>query len=454
MKRCATLMLGATALTSCSAQPPPRPALVLQPCTLARDLPAECGAISVPEDRTKPDGRLIAVRVAVLRGDTPGAAVFLLAGGPGQASTDMASSASGWLQPLRATMDIVMVDQRGTESSNPLACPADVERDPSTAFGHVLYLDVLRTCRDAFEGRLDATKYTTEHAAADLEDVRDELGYEQISLFGGSYGTSIAQAYIRRYPARVRSAVLDGVVPIDLNVLLTMARSVERALDRVVRTDPRSAAAFSSLLGRLDRGPIEASVTIPGGRTVRVWMSRQDFLYAVRGILYQDAGAADLPDLLREAARTGRVDAFAQRYWLRARRMQATLAHGVHLSVDCAEDVPFASEADIERETAGTVMGRWLYDEYASACRLWPSAPAAPDARVPISAPVPVLLVSGEFDPVTPPDFGERVARSLPRSRHIIAPDGAHGSSAGCPRAAVLHVLKEGTLDGMQEVCR
>ena len=448
------LIVGITAiaLTSC-AEPPPRPSLVLQPCTLAGNLPAECGTVSVAEDRAQPAGRRITVRVAVVRGDTSGAAVFLLAGGPGQASTSMAPAANGWLSPLRASMDIVLVDQRGTEPGHPLACPADVERDPAAAFGHVLHLDVLRACRASFEGRLDATKYTTDHAAADLDDVRDQLGYEQISLFGGSYGTRLAQAYIRRYPARVRSAVLDGVVPVDLNVLLAMARSVQTALDRAVGSEPRTVAALTSLLQRFDRGPVDASVAQPDGRTAQVRMSRQDFLYAVRGILYQPAGPAELPDLIREAARTGRVEAFAQRYWLRARRMEAALAHGVHLSVYCAEDVPFASEADIERETAGTVMGRWLYDEYASACRLWPSVPAAPDSRVPISAPVPVLLVSGHFDPVTPPEFGERVARSLPRARHIIAPDGAHGSGAGCPRAAVLHVLKAGTLDGMPEVC-
>ena len=454
MQRRAVLILWAMVLTSCSAAPAERPSLVLHPCTIGRDLSAECGNLIVPEDRAQPAGRQIALRVAVLRGDVRGGALFLLAGGPGQASTDMASLANGWLHPLRATMDIVMVDQRGTEHSNPLACPADVERDPAGAFGHIFHLDVIRACREALAGRVDAAKYTTAHAAADLDDVRAALGYERVSLFGVSYGTRLAQAYVGRYPARVRSAVLDGVVPLDLNVVLTMARSLQRVLDRVVGADPPSAAAFTSLLERLGRGPIEAAVSIPSGRTERVGLSRQDFLYAVRGILYQPDGAVELPQLVRDAARTGRVDAFAQRYWLRAHRMQASIAHGVHLSADCAEDVPFASEADIERETAGTVMGRWLYDEYTTACRLWPSAPVAADSRVPVSAPVPVLLVSGEWDPVTPPEFGERVARSLPRSRHLVVPGGAHGSAFGCPLPAVLYVLGRGTLDGMPEVCR
>jgi pimeloyl-ACP methyl ester carboxylesterase len=148
------------------------------------------------------------------------------------------------------------------------------------------------------------------------------------------------------------------------------------------------------------------------------------------------------------------VDVFAQRYWQRARRMQATLAHGLHLSVDCAEDVPFADEEEIRRETEGTAIGRWLFDEYANACKLWPSAPVPSAWRSPVTAGVPVLLLSGELDPVTPPYVGERVARALPQSQHIVVPGGAHGSSAGCALPAVFHVLEKGTLDGLPAVCR
>jgi len=185
-----------------------------------------------------------------------------------------------------------------------------------------------------------------------------------------------------------------------------------------------------------------------------VQMSRLDFLYAVRGMLYQPTATGTLPGLLVASARSGSVDLFAQRYWQRARRMQAAIAHGVHLSVFCAEDVPFADDGQVARETAGTALGRLLYDEYAAACRTWPATPVAPEWKSPVTADVPVLLISGRLDPVTPPEFGERVARTLPRSRHIVVADGAHGSAAGCPSAAVVYVLKEGTLDRLPEVCR
>ena len=463
MKRGSLGLACAFAAAACGASPEPATESVfnLRPCTIPfflgpteRGLPAECGTLSVPEDRSKKGGRTIGVRVAVLRGQTRGGAIFLLAGGPGQAGRTMAWVADSWLQPLRASMDIVLVDQRGSEAGSPLACPADLEPDAARAFGHVLYPDVLKACRQAFEGRIDASKYTTEDAAADLDAVRAKLGYEQISLYGGSYGTRLGQAYIRRYPSRVRSAVLDGVVPIDLNVLLTMAKSLQRSIDRVINSDRRTAAAFTSLLERFDRGPIDASVMLADGRPVPVRMSRQDFLYAVRGILYQPTAADQLPQWVLDSARTGRVDVFAQRYWQRARRMQATLAHGLHLSVDCSEDVPFTDPESIRRETDGTAIGRYLFDEYANACTLWPSRPVAAEWRAPVTAPVPVLLLSGELDPVTPPEFGERVARSLPRSRHIVVAGGAHGVAADCALPAVLHVLGEGMLDRLPDVCR
>ena len=463
MWRGAVFITCAVALAACGASPEPatESRLELRPCvlefflgTFERELPAECGTLSVPEDRSKQGGRQIGVRVTVLRGATKGGAVFMLAGGPGQAGRSMIAAAESWLRPLRTSMDIVLVDQRGSEEGGPLACPAAIEPDAARAFGHVLYPDVLKACRDAFAGRIDATKYTTEDAAADLDDVRATLGYERISLYGGSYGTRLGQAYIRRYPDRVRSAVLDGVVPLDLNVPLTMAKSLQRAIERVVYADKTTGAAFTSLLERFDGRPINATVMLPDGRPVPVRMSRHDFLYAVRGILYQPTSADRLPEWIRESARTGRVDVFAQQYWRRARHMQATLAHGLHLSVDCAEDVPFSSDEDIRRETGGTLIGRWLYDEYANACRLWPSTPVPDDWRTPVTAAVPVLLLSGELDPVTPPEFGERVARSLPRSRHIVVPGGAHGSGAGCPLPAVLHALGEGTLDRLPNVCR
>jgi len=102
---------------------------------------------------------------------------------------------------------------------------------------------------------------------------------------------------------------------------------------------------------------------------------------------------------------------------------------------------------------AAKFLGRYLLDEYRQACARWPRSPIAADARTPVTARVPVLLLSGAFDPVTPPEFAERVARTLPLARHLVSPTGGHGTVAGCARAAALHVLVKGTLNGMPDVC-
>jgi pimeloyl-ACP methyl ester carboxylesterase len=430
--------------------------------------PAECGTLVVYENRAARRGRRIGIHFVVVRGDWPGAreALFMFAGGPGQGSSVMAGAARGWAAAARVAQDVVFVDQRGTGGSHPLRCGAWADADPPSAFGHVFDPARVKQCRAALETDADLTQYTTESAVGDIDELRDRLGYEKVTLYGVSYGTRLAQAYLRRHPDRVRAVVLDGVVPFDEAVPLTYARSAQQSIDRVFAAceadpachaaHPRPAGDLAFLERRLAAGPGQAMVRPrAGGARVRVAMSAGDFGYAVRGILYGGgAVVAELPGLLGRAAADGDFSEFAQRYFDRESAIEAGIALGVHLSVFCAEDVPFAADREIGEATSGTFLGRYLFDEYRGACAQWPRAPIPDDARAPVSARVPALLVSGFFDPVTPPRFAERVARSLPLSHLIVSPASGHGSAAGCPRAAVLHVLAGGALDGMPEVCR
>jgi len=467
MNRIACVVLAAGALAACTRSPseaPPR--LSLAPC-IVRDVAGECGTLPVFENRHTRRGRKIDIHLMVLRADGPAAAssaVFMFSGGPGTGSTQMAPAGTGWGRALRASMDIVLVDQRGTGESHPLACPSPALTDPAAIFGHVYDAAQLTACRDALERDADLTQYTTDAAVADIDEVRAALGYERISVYGGSYGTRMAQGYARRFPERVRAMVLDGVAPFDTVMPLSYAVSAQQSLDRVIAAcaatpecraaHPRLAADFATVLARLDAKPATATVRTPTGTTAAVAMGRGDFAYAVRGILYDAGAVATLPGLIRRAAATGDLSEFAQRYWNRRVSLDATLALGQHLSVLCSEDVPFVDDQEIAPATSGTFLGRYLVDEYRRACGVWPRGSIGGDARALVSARVPALLVSGFFDPVTPPEFADRTARALPLSRTIVAPGSAHGSAQACPRAAVLHVLERGTLDGAPEVCR
>jgi pimeloyl-ACP methyl ester carboxylesterase len=183
-------------------------------------------------------------------------------------------------------------------------------------------------------------------------------------------------------------------------------------------------------------------------------MTRGDFGYAVRGILYDGIAFQTLPDMIGRAAASGDVSEFAEAYWRRRVRFDDTLALGMYLSVVCAEDVPFVRDADIEPASAGTFLGRYLVDEYRAACAIWPRGSVPADVHAPLTAAVPTLLISGAFDPVTPPEFADRVAKYLPQSRTILSPYTAHGSAAACARPAALHVLAGNTLPTMPDVCR
>lgn len=440
--------------------------LELRPCAGGRGGPgADCGTLTVPENRSIKNGRQIPISFIVLRAATPGVkhALFLLAGGPGQGSTSMTSMANGWMQPLRPDMDMVLMDQRGTGGSNPLTCATDIDTNPLAAFGHVRDPEVIKRCLAALQPRADLGQYTTDAAVADMEELRVRLGYDKISLYGGSYGTRIAQEYLRRHPDKTRAVVIDGVLPFDVNGPLSYAHSLDGSIDRMLancrdtpacqQATPHVAADFAAILKRLDQGPAATTVRPLAGDPVPVRMTRGDFLYAVRGILYNPGAATDLPPMIAQAAATGDLSAFAQRYWSRAVTMNRSIAYGMHLSVLCPEDVDPITDAQITAATKGTRIGTYIVDEYRTACRLWPNANVAADFRTPVTARVPVLLVSGKYDPVTPPELADRVAKSLPLARHIVVPTSGHGSAAACPRAAVLYVLKTGGFDGMPDVC-
>jgi pimeloyl-ACP methyl ester carboxylesterase len=220
------------------------------------------------------------------------------------------------------------------------------------------------------------------------------------------------------------------------------------------QANPNLAADLMKILKRLDQAPAKAAVRPTTGDPVTVTMSRGDFLYAMRGMLYNAGAQNELPAMITQAAATGDVSAFAQRYWARAVSMGRSIAYGMHLSVFCPEDVNVLTDARVAAETATTRIGNYIVNEYRTACALWPKAPVAADFRTPVTARVPVLLVSGKYDPVTPPEFGERIARSLPLARHIVVSTSGHGSASGCPRVAALYVLSKGTLEGLPEVCR
>lgn len=414
----------------------------------------------VAENPAEPGGRRIPIRYALLKatGASPRPeAVFLFSGGPGAASTEMVGFVKDLLAPVREVRDIVLVDQRGSGGSNPLLCPAALKQHPERAFGTLFPPVAIKECQARLPQVADLTRYTTDYAIGDIDQVRQLLGYPQVILYGGSYGTRVAQTYARRFPDKTRALILDGVVPFDFSLPLSYAATLQESIDRLIArhdTLPGLRRQWESLVTRFKQGPVEVTVTPRSGPPVKIGMSLGDFGYAVRGVLYRGDLSRQLPARIVEAAKGGNLDWFAGRYYSRAADFEEDFADGLHLAAVCNEELVWIRDSDIGPATAGSFIGTYLLDQYREACKGWPRAKVAADFQRPLTAPIPTLLVSGLFDPVTPPRIADRVAKHLPKVRHIVDSTSHHGSAFNnCARPAVMYVFREGTLDGAPAGC-
>lgn len=410
----------------------------LEPCRLlsseglAPPVEAECGRFEVPEDWSKPEGNKISLRVAVVPGRVRPVApdpIVYITGGPGGASTEDFVDVA----PLFARFedrDVVLVDQRGTGGSALLRCAVDedVEADEIA--------DALAKCRASLSAELD--QYTTGSAVRDLEAVRVALGYERINLYGISYGSRVALEYLARYEANVRTVVLDGIVPREVPLGANVGKDAQRALDLLIarcRDDeacvqhfPRFGAQVDRLFARFEDGPVEVTFAHPVTSSVTTTkMDAAAMSRSLRLLIYAQEASALIPYLVDRAVEHDRLDVLTAHATMIGESLGTKMANAMNLTVLCAEDAPFLGEAEAVPD--GKPM--WAANDERRAmlesCANWHQAPIAEDFRTPVSSDRPVLLLSGEADPVTPPSNAEHVKQTLSNAEHVVVTHFGHG---------------------------
>jgi pimeloyl-ACP methyl ester carboxylesterase len=443
--------------------------LALAPCQLSAHgrgerLSAECGTLLVPENPADPAGRQVGLRVAVVRarGRSPAPdPLFFLTGGPGQAASESFVRISFAFKELNNQRDIVLVDQRGTGQSNPLECP--LAEDPLQIDTLAEIADGAAACLAQLEG--DPRFYTTAIAMDDLDRVRAALGYEQINLYGASYGTRAALTYLRQDPGRVRAAVLDGVVPPEQPLGLYVARDAQRALDLIFArcaVEPACQAAFpdlpaefSALADRLDAAPAPVALEHPlTGEPVTFDLTNDAFASTIRLLSYSPETVALLPLLIHTTHEQDDFRLLAAQSLIGGSQLAEEISEGMSTAVLCSEDAPFITPAEAEAANAGTYLRGAQTDQLAVVCPRWPAGAIPADFKAPVSVDVPVLLLSGEADPVTPPANGEQVAASLPNSLHLVAPSQGHNIvMRGCLPRLARDFIERGHLEGLETDC-
>lgn len=431
-------------LVACGTRHPAR-TLVLTPCRIGElNLSAQCGSITVPENAELPAGRQIAVHVAVLpaaAAGSPAAPLLLLVGGPGQAATSSGVPIARALSDVRRHRDLILVDQRGTGGSRALRCDHEEVAFADRFSATPTEADIAE-CHRALDA--DTTRYTTLAAIDDYEAIRIALGYPRWNLWGGSYGTRVALAYMQAHPDSVGRVILDGAAPTDLELPLHFAADGQASLDAVTSgcarspecalAHPNLESTVPRLLERLGDLGITVRVTHPSrGTPEEVPITRDGFLGGLRTILYSSELTALLPFALTRAQAHDDWNPFVTTVTAIGDMMTEQVSHlGMYLSVICAEDVPRLVGKDIEALTKGTVFGVSLVEQARTWCRPWKAAQMPAAYYEPVRRPNPTLILSGTRDPATPPHWGQLVAERLPNSRHVVTP-ASHGVSAlGC----------------------
>lgn len=434
--------LALATLTACTSRP--ANGLELTACRIGNpDIPARCGAVTVPENATVPQGRRLSIHFAVLPATGAGSAgppLLILVGGPGQAATTSGVPIARQLSKLRRTRDLVLVDQRGTGASNALRCH---EEDPPFAdrFSKMPSPEDIAACHDALDA--DTTQYTTLAALGDYEAVRLALGHARWDLWGGSYGTRVALAYMQFHPDSVNRVVLDGAAPTDVELPLHFAADGQASLDRVAQdcarqpdcaaAHPRFETHLAEVLERFGGGPLTVQIVHPSrGTAERLPMTRDGFLGGLRTLLYSSELISLLPFALERAHRDD-WSAFVASVTAISDMMTDQVSHlGMYLSVVCAEDVPRISDDEVAALTNGTVFGKTLVEQARTWCESWASSEMPLDYYEPVRQRHPTLILSGARDPATPPRWGHLVASRLPNALHVVTL-GSHGvTPLGC----------------------
>lgn len=470
MRPILTLFLLAAVASGAARSQPAGVTLELQECRIRAGsgfpgIQARCGTLERREDPSDPDSPLLSLRVALVPAlslEPEPDPVVPIAGGPGQGSIQFYAAYAQAFEKVRRTRNILLLDQRGTGESAAMNCDVG-EEVIEGQFSVEQTVEETRRCLDQLPH--DPRFFTTSIAVQDLEALRLALGIPQLNLYGVSYGTRVAQHYMRRFPDTTRSVVLDGVVPPTVALGPIIAVEAQKAFDAILarcaesapchKRFPRLRLEFQSLRSALTASPVSLQLPNPlTGEPQDVTLGAGELAGAIRLLSYHPNSVALIPLLIHEAA-NGNHAPLAAQFLMIAESMRDVLSLGMHNSVVCTEDVPFIDTNAISREMLEqTYIGPLQADALDAICSVWPRGVIDDDFKKPVVSDKPVLLLSGEADPITPPHFADQVAQHLGNVRHLTGEGQGHGQvMRGCMPEIIGRFIASADINDLEEAC-
>jgi pimeloyl-ACP methyl ester carboxylesterase len=457
-----------------TANPTPKPAdsrLSLEPCRVANNmLAAQCGTLHVPEDRSNPNGRILDLGIVVVpaRGsDKAPDPLFYIAGGPGDAATnpDIVINATTLFGDININRDIIYLDQRGSNGKNRLTCeyPDFSIRDaPQQQVD-----DWMEQCLSGLEA--DPRFYTTAEAMRDLDEARDALGYDQINLYGISYGASAIQVYMRMFPEHVRAAVLDHGTALDLPFFQAYPRASQSALEQIFsycEQDEKCHAAFpdirgdwQAILDRLAQEPVIANLAPPGETTpVQVTVAVNDLADAIHNLMFKSGTYMQIPFLIHMLAThedwTEILKSYAEQQgsseWNNTMLVMKDM-------IFCFEPAWGEQPEAIARLNPGSyildlTVTNAQFEQKICAALPKPESSSiyAPGKPAPLSA----LMLNSLIDPQNPPSNMDLALKEFTHSRVVVEPTEGHDTSAsGCRWGIITQYIQQGSVDALDLSC-
>lgn len=426
----------------------------LKPCHVPGvDEEVRCGQYDVFENRAARTGRKISLNMVVLPAKGPRVLsdpLVFLAGGGVAPATQYAGFLARAFPTLRRDRDILLVDQRGTGGSNALDCDLSTDATSPVWRDEKRFLAAVRACRVEVSKHADVRDYTTPFAMDDLDEVRAWLGYSKLNLWGASYGTSAAMAYVRQHPDHVRTVALQGVVPLDAPMWLETPRNAQRVLGRVFDACAKNAechaafpnfkSEFNALLERLAKKPVHQDNVTIDDVVLRNFAGR---------MLFGADRIHDLPLLIHLA--------YGGDYKEIAARMTPAgndnIPKGIYFSIVCSEQVPLFDARSLDRSADPSFLYTLRARRDNAACTEWTRGWLPPDFHSPVRSNVPVLAMNGELDHLTPPQYGKHVVETLSNARHLVLPYRGHNDVDECTTGIVEAFILAGKLEGLDTRC-
>ncbi len=440
-----------------------------------------CGYAIVPENRSIASGRTLRLAVAVYHSTSSNPApdpVLFLQGGPGGQAVQLSANAYSILvEPFISTRDYVTFDQRGTGLSEPVMnCDEldkvhrqDIYGTLAVESRELVYQNAFLSCSGLLQAQgSDLSAYSTVESAADLRDIVKLLGYQQVNLYGASYGTRLALVTMRNHPEIIRSAVLDSVVPVEANMIEEYPKSVNAALSQLFiacASDPACGSAypdleavFRSLLQKLDARPITLTTSAYPMGTVTETVDGAYLLSVITGLLRSPDFILTAPQTIYRVENGDYSTLIAAQYSLPYEF--DGISPGLYISMMCREHVLDSTPEELKSVSEQTGIKekvfRPFYGDFADmfpACKNWGSTGPNLGENDAVVSDIPSLVIEGSFDPATPPFLGKQVAETLTHSYYFEFPTMGHVPTADdlCARQTMLAFIANPGIEPSRE---